>query len=400
MKDYLIFGKPDLRESDIQEVLETLRSGWIGTGPRVARFEAQFRDYVGTRNAIAVSSCTAALHISLVASGIGPGDEVITTPLTFAATANAVIHAGAMPHFVDVDRQTQNIDPQKLRTFLETECVAERKTGVPLNQRTHRRVRALLPVHLAGRPCEMDALRDIADEYRLVLIEDAAHAVGARWREQSAGAIGDLGCFSFYVTKNVMTGEGGMITTDDDELAARLKIYALHGLSADAWKRFSDQGFKHYEVVVPGFKANMTDLQAALGIHQLARIEEMQTRREEVWARYDEALTDTGLGLPAAPAEGTRHARHLYTVMADAAACGTSRDDLQQKLHERGIGTGVHYRAVHLHEYYRREFGYARGNYPAAEWISDRTLSLPLSSWLTDDDVERVIKAVREILGR
>lgn len=399
MRDgYLTFGSPYIGEEEIQEVVATLRSGWIGTGPRVARFEEAFRAYRGARFAAAVNSCTAALHVSMVAAGIRPGDEVITTPLTFAATANSVIHVGGTPVFVDVRRETQNIDPDKVRDFLENECVRERKTGTPVNRRTHRRVRALLPVHFAGRPCEMYALEEIAKEYQLLLIEDAAHAIEAEYHGRKIGTIGDITCFSFYVTKNLVTGEGGMVLTDDEELANRIKIYALHGMSKDAWKRYSDEGFKHYEILFPGFKYNMMDIQAALGLHQLERIETNWIRRDEIWRKYDEAFRDLPLHLPADPEPGTRHARHLYTILVDDARTSVTRDELQQRLHAEGIGTGIHYVAIHLHPFYRQTFGYRRGDFPEAEYISDRTLSLPLSAKLTDADVERVIGAVRRSL--
>ena len=396
---YLVFGAPDVREEDIEEVVATLRSGWIGTGPRVARFEEMFREYVGSRHAVAVNSCTAALHLSLLVAGVQAGDEVITSPMTFAATANAIVHAGGHPRFLDVRRETQNIDPDAVRRFLEEECTRDAATGTLLNRSTRRRVRALLPVHMCGRPCEMDELVTLASEYGLVLLEDAAHAVGAQHRGRPVGSIGDMTAFSFYVTKNVTTVEGGMVTTDDADLAARLKVLALHGMSADAWKRYSDEGFKHYEVVVPGFKSNLTDLQAALGLHQLARAEEVRRRRAEIWEAYDEAFGDLPVGLPTPEADGTRHARHLYTLMVDEARAGLTRDAFMTRLHAKGIGTGVHYRAVHLHPYYRELLALGEGAYPEAEWISERTVSIPLGSNLSEPDVARVISVVRQTLG-
>jgi len=396
---YLVFGAPDIREEDIQEVVATLRSGWVGTGPKVARLEDMFREHTGAAHAVAISSCTAALHLSLIVAGLDPGDEVITTPLTFAATANAILHAGGRPVFQDVDRKTQNLDPRLVRSFLEEECFPDPDTGVPVNRTTQRRVRALVPVHMCGRPCEMEELIAIASEHRLLLVEDAAHALGAYYRGKPIGSFGDLTCFSLYVTKNVTTVEGGMVTTDDPELAARLKMYALHGLSADAWARYSDKGFSHYEVEVPGFKYNLTDLQASLGLHQFDRLEEIQSRRRTVWEQYDEAFADLPVHTPAAPAEDTRHAYHLYTLMVDPLECGTDRDSFQRRLHEMGIGTGVHYRAVHVHAYYRRTMKHSRGTFPEAEWITDRTVSIPLASNLDDHDVERVIAAVTQALG-
>jgi dTDP-4-amino-4,6-dideoxygalactose transaminase len=376
----IIFGSPLIGETEIEEVVASLRSGWIGTGPKVKRFEEMFREYVGAGHAIAVNSCTAALHLALTVSGVGAGDEVITTPMTFCATANAILHTGATPVFVDVDFQTMNLDPARLE-----------KAITP-------RTKAILPVHFAGRPCDMDAINRIAVKHKLLVIEDAAHCIEGRFRDRKIGAISPLTCFSFYVTKNLATGEGGMITTDNDEFAAKLKMYALHGLSADAWQRFSDKGYKHYEVVFPGFKYNMMDIQAALGIHQLPQLDKRLVRRNEIWKRYDEAFADLPIALPAPPAPNTVHARHLYTILIEKERCKRTRDELLQALLEKGVGTGVHYRALHLHPYYRQRFGYRDGAFPNTERIGRATLSLPLSAKLTDQDVDQVIQATRSSL--
>ncbi len=393
-KNFLVFGSPRIEEDEIQEVVATLRSGWIGTGPRVGQFEAAFRDYVGARHAMALHSCTAALHLSMIAIGVGPGDEVITAPLTFAATANSILHTGAHPVFVDVERETMLIDPEKVREYIETECYIDDKTGLPIHQRSRRKVRAILPIHLTGRPCRMDDLMALARQYHLYVIEDAAHAIEAVYRGRKVGTIGDLTCFSFYVTKNLVTGEGGMVTTGDERLADCIKTYGLHGMSKDAWQRYSDEGFVHYQVLYPGFKYNMMDLQAALGIHQIKRIEAYHRRRETLWRRYDEAFQTLPLQIPPPQEPGTLHARHLYTILVDPAK---GRDTFQQALHARNIGTGIHYTALHLHPYYEQTFGYRRGDFPHAEYISDRTLSLPLSAKLTDEDADDVIEAVRAV---
>jgi dTDP-4-amino-4,6-dideoxygalactose transaminase len=375
-KEFLVFGAPLIEQPEIDEVVDTLRSGWLGTGPKVARFEASFREYTGADYALAVNSCTAALHLSMIAAGVGPGDEVITTPMTFCATVNSIIHTGATPVLVDCDRETQLIDPRQIE-----------KAITP-------RTRAILPVHLCGRPCDMDAIRDIARKHSLLVIEDAAHAIEAVYKGQKVGNIGDLTAFSFYVTKNVVTGEGGMVTTNNPELADKIKIYALHGMSKDAWKRFSDSGYKHYQVCVPGFKYNMMDLQAAIGIHQLARVESNLKRREEIWSRYDRAFGDLPVVLPAPEEPDTLHSRHLYTLMIDRDDCGISRDEFIQRLYEHNIGAGVHYIGVHLHPYYARRFGYRPEDFPNATWISERTVSLPLSPKLTEEDVADVLFAV------
>jgi dTDP-4-amino-4,6-dideoxygalactose transaminase len=379
-ESYLVFGSPQLLEPEIEEVVATLRSGWIGTGPRVAAFENEFREYIGAEHAVAVHSCTAALHLSMIAIGLESGDEVIVPSMTFAASANAVIHAGGKPVLADVNRDTMCLDPEDLK------------------RRISPRSRAVIPVHFAGRACDMDAIGEVALLRRLHVIEDCAHAIETLYHGRHAGTLGELGAFSFYVTKNVVAGEGGMITTANEPWAARIKTLALHGLSADAWKRFSDEGFKHYEVTEPGFKYNMMDLQAALGLHQLRRVEENLARREEIWKRYDEAFADLPAFLPPPAEQGTRHARHLYTLLLDIDRLRVDRDAIQLSLHRQAIGTGVHYRAVHLHQYYQKAFGYRRGDFPNAEWISDRTLSLPLSPKLTDADVDDVIFAVRHTI--
>ncbi len=377
---YLVFGSPDIHEEEIRELEETLRSGWLGTGPRVAAFEEAFRDYVGAGHAMALGSCTAALHLSMIAVGVRPGDEVITCPMTFASTANVVIHLGATPVFADCDRETLCIDPVQVRTRITP------------------RTRALLPIHFAGRPAAMDRLLALADEHRLRLVGDAAHAIETRHGGRMVGQLGDCSAFSFYVTKNVVTGEGGMVTTNDPEIADWIKVAGLHGLSRDAWKRFSDEGYRHYEVVFPGYKYNMTDMQAALGLHQLARVEANLNRREAIWERYRQAFADLPLRVPPEPAAGERHARHLFIVLLDLEAMTMDRDQVLSALHAEGIGTGVHYRPVHLHPYYRERFGFRAGDFPNAEWVGARTLSLPFSTKLTDDDVQDVIRAVRKVM--
>ena len=380
--EYLIFGKPDIQEPEIEEVLATLRSAWIGTGPRAAQFEKQFAEYVSVPHTIAVNSCTAALHLALVAIDLRPGDEVIVPAMTFASTANVVIHAGGRPVLADVRRDTMCLDSS------EIERLATPKT------------RAVIPVHFAGRPAEMNEIMGVARARGFHVIEDCAHAIETIYQDRHAGTMGDLAAFSFYATKNVVTGEGGMVITSNSTWAARLRTLRLHGLSGDAWKRFSDDGFKHYEVVEPGFKYNMMDLQAAIGIHQLARVESNLLRRQRIWARYDEAFASLPMFLPAAEEPNTRHARHLYTVMIDLDRLTADRDSVLMALHRQRIGTGVHYRSLNLHAYYQKAFGYGPGQFPNAEWISDRTLSLPMSPGMTESDVDDVIVAVTETLSQ
>ncbi len=378
-KDFLVFGSPLIEEAEIAEVTSSLRSGWIGTGPKVQRFEEMFRRFSGARHALAVNSCTAALHLAMLAIGIRPGDEVIVPALTFAATANAVIHAGGRPVLADCRRDTMNIDPEDLE------------------RRITKRTRAVVPVHFAGRPCDMDAIMAIARRRRLRVVEDCAHAIEAEIGGRKAGTFGDLGCYSFYVTKNIVTGEGGMVVTASRRHAERIKVLALHGMSKDAWKRFSDEGYKHYQVVYAGFKYNMTDLQAALGIHQLPRIRRYHRRREAIWRAYDRAFQGLPVFLPAPPAPGTRHARHLYTILLDTDRLRFGRDEFLERMTRENIGVGVHYIALHLHPYYQKTFGYRRGDFPNAEWISERTVSLPLSPKLSDEDIADVIAATQKI---
>ncbi|HMM46051.1 MAG TPA: DegT/DnrJ/EryC1/StrS family aminotransferase [Candidatus Macondimonas sp.] len=374
---FLTFGAPLIGEAEIAEVVDSLRSGWLGTGPKTARFERDFAAYRGVDQAVAVNSCTAALHLSLLAAGLGPGDEVITTPLTFCATVNAILHAGATPVLADVDPVTFNLDPA---------AVAARITP---------RTRAILPVHFAGRPCDMGALMALAERHDLRVIEDCAHAIESTYDGQGVGTFGDFGCFSFYVTKNVVTGEGGMILARRAEDAARLKTLALHGMSHDAWKRFSDSGYRHYQVVECGFKYNMMDLQAAIGLHQLARVEASWQRRRAIWARYQDAFADLPVTRPAESDPRSRHAHHLYTLLVDEARCGRTRDAFLEHMTAQRIGVGVHYLSLPEHPYYQDRLGWRPEDNPNAMRIGRQTVSLPLSPALTDTDVEDVIAAVR-----
>jgi dTDP-4-amino-4,6-dideoxygalactose transaminase len=380
-KEFLIFGSPLIGEEEIQEVVDTLRSGWLGTGPKTLRFENDFAEYIGCKHAITLNSCTAGLHLALVVAGVGEGDEVIITPITFASTANVIVHQRAKPVFVDIDPDTQNIDPTKIE------------------EKITQRTRAIIPVHLAGRPCNMDAIMKIAGGYDLIVIEDAAHAIEAWYKDSKIGNIGDMTAFSFYVTKNVATGEGGMLTTNNDEWAEKLRILRLHGISKDAWKRYSAGGFVPYETIYPGYKYNMMDIQAALGIHQLARVEENLKIRERHFARYNEAFANVPQIITPGEEATIRHARHLYPILLKLEQLSTDRDSFIQALQAENIGTGIHFTALHLHRFYRETFGYKRGDFPNAEYVSDRTVSLPSSAKLTAQDVEDVIRAVRKVVG-
>jgi dTDP-4-amino-4,6-dideoxygalactose transaminase len=375
-KEFLVFGAPLIEEAEISEVVASMRTGWLGTGPKVAQFERDFAAYKGVKQAIALNSCTAALHLSILAAGVGPGDEVITTPLTFCATVNAIIHSGATPVLADVDLVTMNIDPGQVEARITP------------------KTRAIIPVHFAGRPCDMDSLCQIAEKHRLTIIEDCAHAIETEYHGQKAGTFGDFGCFSFYVTKNVVTGEGGMVLTKREDHASRIKILGLHGMSKDAWKRFSDEGYKHYQVVECGFKYNMMDLQAAIGVNQLKMVEPRWARRRELWNLYNQAFAKLPLGLPAPEAAGERHAHHLYTVMVDEKEAGISRDAFLAAMTQRNIGVGVHYLSIPEHPYYAKTFGWDPRQYPCAFRIGRQTVSLPLSARLDQRDAADVVTSV------
>lgn len=379
-KKLLIFGSPRIEKEEIEEVVSTLKSGWISTGPKVKLFENMFKKYIGSKYALALNSCTAGLHLSMLVIGIKKNDEVVTTPLTFGSTANSIIHAGGKPVFVDVDRTTMNINPEMIKNYIT------------------KKTRAIIPVHLAGRPCEMNSIIHLAKKYKLYIIGDAAHAIEAKYNGKKIGNIGDLTVFSFYVTKNLVTGEGGMVTTNRSNWARQIQIYGLHGMSKGAWHRYSDKGFKHYYITCPGFKYNMMDIQASLGIHQLKRINKYLSRREEIWRKYDEVFSDMSIILPTPVPKNMTHARHLYTILLDLEKLKVGRDTIQQALYKENIGTGIHFLSLHLHPYYRKTFGYKWGDFPNAEFISERTISLPLSAKLTNQDVDDVIRAVRKVL--
>jgi len=378
---FLVFGSPLIEQPEIDEIVECIRKGWIGTGPKVHQFENDFAEFKGSRHALALNSCTAALHLSMIATGIGQGDEVITTPMTFCATINAIIHCGATPVFADCDRSTMNILPEEIEKKVTS------------------RTRAIIPVHFAGRCCEMKSIMEIAKTHNLLVIEDCAHAIEAEYHGQKAGTFGDIGCFSFYVTKNIVTGEGGMAITDDDRFAESIKVMGLHGMSKDAWKRFSDAGYKHYDVIRAGFKYNMMDIQAAMGIHQLKRIEQYWEKRKNIWEQYNEAFKELPCSTPPASDPETKHAYHLYTLLIDIEKIKKNRDWVLEALIAENIGTGVHYIPVHLHPYYRKTFGWQKGDFPNAEWIGERTISLPLSARLNKKDIDDVIASIQKILG-
>ncbi|MCF7981083.1 MAG: DegT/DnrJ/EryC1/StrS family aminotransferase [Pseudomonadales bacterium] len=379
-EDFIVFGSPLIEEEEIQEVVASMRSGWLGTGPKVDRFKDDFKAYKDASFAAAVNSCTAALHLCLIAADLEPGSEVITTPMTFCATVNAIIHAGLTPVLADVDPVTMNIDPEQVEAKITS------RTG------------AILPVHFAGRPCNMDRLDEIAKKHDLIVIEDCAHAIETEYHGKKAGTFGNYGCFSFYVTKNIVTGEGGMVLARNEEELDRIKMLALHGMSKDAWKRFGDEGYKHYYVTECGFKYNMMDIQAAIGIHQLKRIDAYWQKRRQLWQRYNEAFKHLPVTLPADPEQDTRHAFHLYTIMVDPERCGISRDEFLDEMTRDGIGCGVHYLSLPEHPYYQKTFNWKPEDFPHAMQIGRQTVSLPISAKLTDEQINKITTSVEAVL--
>jgi dTDP-4-amino-4,6-dideoxygalactose transaminase len=380
-EDFLVFASPLIGEQEVDEVIKTVKSGWLGSGPKVSEFEIAFKKYKNADHAVALNSCTAALHLSMLVAGISPGDEVITTPLTFCATVNAIIHAGGVPVLADIDCRTMNIDPVEIR------------------KKISERTKALVPVHFAGLPCDMTSIMEIATKNNLKVIEDCAHAIESEYQGKKVGTIGDFGCFSFYVTKNIVTGEGGMVLTRKAEDASRLKILGLHGMSKDAWNRFGNDGFRHYQVVECGFKYNMMDLQAAIGIHQLERIDSCWERREEIWERYMLELSDLPIELPTIPGKDIKHGYHLFTIQIDQAKCGVQRDEFINAMSAHNIGVGVHYLSIPEHQLYKEKFGWKPEDYPNATKVGRSTVSIPITAKLSDRDVDDVIAAVKAVLS-
>ena len=372
-----------------REVIDTLRSGWITTGPKAKRFEADFAQYVGAKHALALAHCTGALHLALWAIGIQPGDEVITTPFTFTATAEVLGYLGAKPVFVDVDPGTFNINPARIEEALESG--------------RHKNVRAIEPVHFAGHPCDMDRILAIARRHNLKVIEDAAHAVGASRHMEGRGmakigTIGDLTCFSFYATKNFTSAEGGAITTEDDALAEKIAVASLHGMNRDAWKRYDKSGSWFYEIHDTGFKYNLSDVHAAIGLAQLKRCDEFMRRRSEIANAYNAAFkSEDGLQVPYVE-PGVEHAWHLYVLRLRPERLKIGRAQLIEMLRERGIGTSVHCIPLHTMDFYQKTYGYRTGDFPVAEDIYNRCLSLPIYAAMSGDDVSYVIDNVRELI--
>lgn len=382
-ENFIPYNVPDITDAEIQEVVDTLKSGWLAKGPRTVEFEKRFAEYVGAKHAVAVNSCTAALHVSLLTQDIGPGDEVITTPMTFASTASTILHTGATPVFADIDYATGCIDPAEIEKKITS------------------KTKAVVPVHYSGQVCDLDRIYEIADKHGLYVSEDAAHALWSRYKGRLIGnKLKGAASYSFYATKNLCTGEGGMLATDSDGIAARARVLTSHGMSKNAWNRYAKGGTWKYDIVEPGFKYNMFDIQAALGLKQLERLEDMQARRLKIAARYQEEFGKMdAVDLPVVPDYAT-HCWHLYILRIVPEELTIDRDQFIVELNERNVGTSVHFIPVHLMSAYRSRFGYKEGDFPNTEKHFNRIISLPLYPTMTEEETEYVVGAVRDIIEK
>lgn len=380
--EFLPFSKPCISDAAIEDVVTCLKSGWITTGPRVAQFTEDLKAYCGAPHALPLASATAGLHLALIAMNIQPGDEVITTPLTFAATLNTIVLAGAKPVLIDIDPGTLNMDMNLLEAAITP------------------KTRAIMPVHFAGLPVDLDVVYEVANRHGLRVLEDAAHAIGAEYKGKRIGSFGDTQVFSFHPNKNMTTGEGGCVTTRSQAEADQIARLRFHGIDRSSWDRYGKKGSQDYEIVLPGFKYNMMDIQAALGIHQLRALDGFVARRNALANRYQEALSDWAQwSLPKAPAYEHLHAWHLYTPLINEDAAKMDRNQFMQAMKDRNVGTGLHYRAVHLYPYYRETFGFKLGDFPHAEDVCDRIVSLPLFPAMSDADHDRVLDAMYDVFN-
>ncbi|TWJ13910.1 DegT/DnrJ/EryC1/StrS family aminotransferase [Geobacter argillaceus] len=382
-KDFLPFSTPTIDDDEINEVVDSLRSGWITTGPKVKRFEEAFKSYVGAPFAVPLSSATAGEHLTLLALNIKPGDEIITTPMTFASTVSMIILCGGTPVLVDIEPGTLNIDVAKVR------------------EKVTPRTRAVIPVHFAGQACDMDPLLALAGEFGLTIIEDAAHAAGTEYKGRRIGSLPTISIFSFHPNKNITTGEGGMVCTKDESLAEEISLLKFHGMSREAWKRFAASGTPNYDIMLPGFKYNMMDIQAALGIHQLPKLDGFIAKRTAIAEFYNQTFADVAeLALPALAPYEQRHAWHLYTPLVRIERLTIDRDQFMTELKQLNIGSGLHYKAIHHHAWYRENLPVVPGSLPNADYASDRILSLPLFPKMTMDDAQDVVAAVKDVIAR
>jgi len=379
--EYLNFHQPSFGAEEEQEILDTLRSGWITTGPKTKQFEKDFSEYLGTQEAIGLNSCTAGMFLALYSLGIKSGDEVITTPITFPATVNVIFHMGATPVFVDVEPTTLNIN---------TDLLEEKITP---------RTKAIMPVHFAGRPCNMDAIMKTARKHGLYVVEDAAHATESVYKGHKIGTIGDFASFSLYATKNITTAEGGMLVAKDSGRIERLRVLSLHGISKDAWKRYSKSGFKHWEMIEPGYKFNLTDLQSSLGLHQLKKIESFRLKRKKLVDNYIELLKNIPHVTPMDYSEkDIVHAFHIFIVRIRTDKLKKDRDFIMEALQKENIGVGVHFRCLHKQEYFRKHYENLTGSLPVAESVSEEIITLPLYPGLTEEAQNDVVSALQKVI--
>lgn len=392
---FIPFALPLLEREENQEVINTLKSGWITTGPKSKLFEKAISDYISSKHAVVVNSCTAALHLSLISVGVSDGDKVITSPLTFASTANVIVHQRATPVFIDIDPRTYNIDPNNIETYLKK------------NKNKKDKPKAVIPVHYGGHPCDMDAIWYLARKHNIKVIEDAAHAIGSEYYSKKyqslSKKIGSYSqsattCFSFYPTKNITTGDGGVLVTDNAKIAENARIMSLHGISKDAWKRYSSQGSWYYEIVGAGYKYNMTDILASLGLHQIKKLDSFIKKRTDYVNLYNKSFKNIeGITLPFC-GKGIKHSWHLYPIQINKNKAGIDRNSIIEELTKKNIGSSVHFIPVHLHPYYRKKFGFKKNDFPVAESVYQKIVSLPLYPGMKKGDILRVIKAIKYII--
>lgn len=379
-KDFLPFAMPILGQEEIDEVVDTLKSGWITNGPKTKKFSEKIKAYLNCRNAIPVGSCTFGLHLSLRALGIKEGDEVITTPFTFLATVNSILYQRATPVFVDIMKENYNIDPNKIE-----EKITEK-------------TKAIIPVHHSGNPCDMDKIMKIADENNLLVIEDAAHSIGAEYKGKKLGLIGNVGCYSFYPTKSMTTSEGGAVVTNDDSLAEKIELLSFNGADRNAWKRESSKGSWYYEILDLGYKYYMTDVQAAIGLHQLDKLDEFIRIREKCARLYNKLFSDVPeVSIPKV-VDDCKPARHLYPIIIDTESLKIGRDEFMIKLKDMGVGSSVHFIPMHMQPYYKKRFGFNDNDYPNSKWVFERIISIPLHAKMNDEDVIDVVEKIKSII--
>lgn len=377
---FLPFAKPSIGEDEINEVIDTLKSGWLSIGPKTQKFEKKLEDYIGCNYVVALNSCTAALHLSLLGLDIGKNDEVITTPFTFAATANTIINVGAKPVFADIRADTYNINPDEIVKKITS------------------KTRAIIPVHYGGQPCEMDEIIKIAKEHDLYVIEDAAHAIGAKYKNKKIGTIGDVTCFSFYAIKNITTGDGGAIATNNKKLSEKIRKLSLHGINKNAWNRYSSKGNWYYEVEYPGYKYNLTDIQSAIGLVQLPKLDNFIERRREISEMYNHGFEKNDAITTPFTSKDVYHAKHLYPILVNG--LNINRNDFIEELKEMNIGTSVHFIPMHYHPFYKKTFKYKKGDFPITENVFKNLISLPLYPDMSNANVNYVIKCVKKIANK